>query len=575
MNPKHAQPKLHLANLKALMGQFKKEFWVAAGVSSVVNLLMITPMLYMLQVFDRVMLSKSEITLLVVSLITIFFYLIQAYAEWLRSRLLLAAGIRLDKALSMPIFTALFKDKVSNGKHNPMQVMSDLQTIRQWLTGSGLHAFLDAPWMPFFVAIMFFLHPVLGWFSIAGILSLLLLAYITARYTGHLGDATQEEEQELNQFLYAKMKNAELLEVQGMVPNFRRRWWQQQIGFLKTQTAHQEIEERFTATAKQYRYLLNSLALAVGALLAIQGEITLGAMVAASLMMARATAPVDALVSGYRTLNAAKDSYRRLDDLLSTHLTAILPSGEQAAALLGPAPATLRGELELRNVTLRVPGRSKPLLENLSLTFQPGEMVALVGPSGTGKSTLAKLLLGVWPHFEGEVRLDGLPWPGPHRQAWAHQLGYMPQEVELFAATLADNICRMGVPESEPIIQAAQAVGIHEIILKLPRGYDTTMGEAGGHLSGGQRQRVALARAIYKNPQLLVLDEPNANLDEAGEERLADLIQSLKARRATTLIISHRPGILAQADKVLALQPGRVAFWGSAQDFLRQLPVQS
>ncbi|MEY3572523.1 MAG: hypothetical protein RJA77_438 [Pseudomonadota bacterium] len=562
---------VHLANLRALLGQFKKEFWVAAGVSAVVNLLMLTPMLYMLQVFDRVMLSKSEITLLVVSLITVYFYVIQAVAEWLRSKLLMAAGIRLDKALSMPIFTALFKDKVSHGKHNPIQVMSDLQTIRQWLTGSGLHAFLDAPWMPFFVAVMFFLHPVLGWFSIAGILSLLLLAYITARYTGHLGDATQEEEKELNQFLYAKMRNAEVLEVQGMVSNFRRRWWRQQIGFLKTQSEQQEVEERFTATAKQYRYLLNSLALAAGALLAIQGEITLGAMVAASLMMARATAPVDALVSGYRTLNAAKDAYNRLDDLLSTHLTSILPT--QGALVAAPPP--LRGELALRHVNLLVPGRPKPLLEDLNLAFQPGQMVALVGPSGTGKSTLAKLLLGVWPHYGGTMTLDGLPWPGPHRQAWASQLGYMPQEVELFAATLADNICRMGVPESQPIIEAAQAVGIHDIILKLPRGYDTTMGEAGGHLSGGQRQRVALARAIYKNPQFVVLDEPNANLDEAGEERLADLIQGLKARGATTFVISHRPGVLALADRVLALQPGRVAYWGPAQDFLRQQPLST
>jgi ATP-binding cassette subfamily C exporter for protease/lipase len=562
---------VHLANLRALLGQFKREFWVAAGVSAVVNLLMLTPMLYMLQVFDRVMLSKSEITLLVVSLITVYFYVIQAVAEWLRSKLLMAAGIRLDKALSMPIFTALFKDKVSHGKHNPIQVMSDLQTIRQWLTGSGLHAFLDAPWMPFFVAVMFFLHPVLGWFSIAGILSLLLLAYITARYTGHLGDATQEEEKELNQFLYAKMRNAEVLEVQGMVSNFRRRWWRQQIGFLKTQSEQQEVEERFTATAKQYRYLLNSLALAAGALLAIQGEITLGAMVAASLMMARATAPVDALVSGYRTLNAAKDAYHRLDDLLSTHLTSILPT--QGALVAAPPP--LRGELELRHVNLLVPGRAKPLLEDLNLAFQRGQMVALVGPSGTGKSTLAKLLLGVWPHHEGTMTLDGLPWPGPHRQAWASQLGYMPQEVELFAATLADNICRMGVPESQPIIEAAQAVGIHDIILKLPRGYDTTMGEAGGHLSGGQRQRVALARAIYKNPQFVVLDEPNANLDEAGEERLADLIQGLKARGATTFVISHRPGVLALADRVLALQPGRVAYWGPAQDFLRQQPLST
>ena len=562
---------VHLANLRALLGQFKREFWVAAGVSAVVNLLMLTPMLYMLQVFDRVMLSKSEITLLVVSLITVYFYVIQAVAEWLRSKLLMAAGIRLDKALSMPIFTALFKDKVSHGKHNPIQVMSDLQTIRQWLTGSGLHAFLDAPWMPFFVAVMFFLHPVLGWFSIAGILSLLLLAYITARYTGHLGDATQEEEKELNQFLYAKMRNAEVLEVQGMVSNFRRRWWRQQIGFLKTQSEQQEVEERFTATAKQYRYLLNSLALAAGALLAIQGEITLGAMVAASLMMARATAPVDALVSGYRTLNAAKDAYHRLDDLLSTHLTSILPT--QGALVAAPPP--MRGELALRHVNLLVPGRAKPLLEDLNLAFQPGQMVALVGPSGTGKSTLAKLLLGVWPHYQGTMILDGLPWPGPHRQAWASQLGYMPQEVELFAATLADNICRMGVPESQPTIEAAQAVGIHDIILKLPRGYDTTMGEAGGHLSGGQRQRVALARAIYKNPQFVVLDEPNANLDEAGEERLADLIQGLKARGATTFVISHRPGVLALADRVLALQPGRVAYWGPAQDFLRQQPLST
>lgn len=564
---------LHLANLKSLLGQFKREIWVAAGISAVVNLLMVTPMLYMLQVFDRVMISKSEITLLILTLITLLFYGIQAFAEWLRSRLLLAAGIRLDKALSTPIFTALFRDKVSNGKHNPIQVMSDLQTIRQWLTGNGIHAFLDAPWVPFFVGIMFFLHPMLGWFCIAGILSLLLLAYVTAKYSAHLGDAAQEEEKELNKFLYSKMKNAELLEVQGMVPNFRRRWWSQQIEFLKTQGAQLEVEERFTAFSKQYRYLLNSLALAVGALLAIRGELTLGAMVAASLMMGRATGPVDMLVSGWRSLHGAKESYRRLDELLSTHLSAITPLSDRARVIL-PSQG-IEGRICLRGVRLEVPGRAVPLFEDLHLEFEPGEVVAMVGPSGAGKSTLAKLLLGVWPHYAGEVMLDEKPWPGEDRQLLAQRFGFMPQEVELFGASVADNICRMGIPESEHVVRAAMSVGIHEVILKLPRGYDTTMGEAGGHLSGGQRQRVALARAIYKDPKVVILDEPNSNLDQRGENYLSELLVALKSRRATTLIISHRPGILAQADKVLALQPGRVAFWGSAQDFLRQLPVQS
>ena len=562
-----------LSHLLSYLGEIRKEILLAAAVSAIVNVLMITPMLYMLQVFDRVMISKSEVTLIVLTAITLAFYATQAFAEWLRSRILSAAGVKLDRAISRPIFIALFKDKVANGATNPIQVFSDLQTIRQWLTGSGVHSLLDAPWTPLFVAIMFFLHPVLGWFCVLGICFLLSLAYFTSRSVSGMGDAVQDEEKELNKFLYTKMRNAELLEVHGMVTRFRNIWWKQQINFLNSQAVQQDIEERHTAFGKQARYLLNSLALAVGALLAIEGEITLGAMVAASLMMARATAPVDSFVSGWRSLHNAVDAYRRLDSLLLAYppQSAVNDPVETRQAPVGP----LRGHIALKSLSIQVPGRPSPLLEGVDIAIQPGELIALVGPSGSGKSTLVKSILGVWPHTKGQVLLDGQHWPSPQTEYWRAEVGYLPQEVELFGATLSENICRMGILEAQPIIEAAKTVGVHEIILRLPKGYESTLGEAGGHLSGGQLQRVALARAIYKNPKLLVLDEPNSNLDQRGENFLGELLMRFRAQTSTIIVVSHRPSILQIADKVLALQPGRVAYWGSAQDFLRQQPLST
>jgi ATP-binding cassette subfamily C exporter for protease/lipase len=527
----------------------------------------------MLQVFDRVMISRSELTLLVLTLIVLFFYGVQAFSEWYRSRLTVALGLRLDRALNDPVFKATFRDQLQSSGRSPIQAFSDLTVVRQWLTGQGVYAFFDLPWAPLYLAVMYLLHPALGWLTVLFMAILAGVAWWTDRATSSYDDDSQDEERELNSFIHTKLRNAEVIEVHGMVPPFLAKWEQRQHAMLSAQTEAHDVNQRFNVGSKEVRMLMQSLALGAGALLAIEGEITYGAMIAASLLMGRATAPIDQIVSGWRGFMNVRKCFLRVEKLLtSTSQNEPSTGPVQGSDAKGAERATPLGSaaLSVRNLSVSMPGRAAPILKEISADFEAGKVYVMMGSSGAGKSTLAKALLGIVPPSEGEVLLNGQPVHRLDRAALGPSIGYVPQDIELFGGTAGQNIARMDEPDPDEVIAAAKLTGTHDLILRLPKGYDTPIGDAGSHLSGGQRQRLALARAVYRSPKLVVLDEPNANLDEAGERALAQTVKELRNRGSTVFLISHRPTAVALADRIIIMGNGRIKLFGERDEVRRQ-----
>jgi ATP-binding cassette subfamily C exporter for protease/lipase len=553
------------SELTATLWTFRREFMVAGLFSLVVNLLLLSPTLYMLQVYDRVLVSRSELTLLAVSLLTLFLFAVMAFAEWSRSRLLVRAGVRLDAVLGTRVFNATFEANLSQSGLPVQRAFSDLAEIRQFLTGNGIFAFFDAPWTPIYIAVLFFLHPFLGWVAIVFALVQAALAWLGHRHTVAPTEAAAKAQSEVNQFLLHKLRNAEVVEAMGMLVGLRQRWQQRHAASMALHGAAQGLTHRITATSKWVRYCQQSLVLGAGALLVIDGQLSPGAMIAANVLMTRALAPIDLMVSSWRSFIGARSAFDRLETLLTLH-----PERDPALTRVPPS-----GSVCLRQVQASAPGRSRPILQDVSLQAEPGSVTVVLGPSGSGKSTLARVLVGIWPEVQGEVLLDGRPLDGWSRTELGPHLGYLPQDIELFDGTIAENIARFAQVDSRQVIAAAQGAGLHEMILRLPKGYDTPIGEAGGLLSGGQRQRIALARAIYGEPALIVLDEPNANLDDVGEAALNQAVRELKAKGKTVFLITHRPGAVQLADQLLVLQEGRIVMQGPRPAVLAQLQARA
>ena len=540
---------------------FKYEFLIVGLFSMVANLLMLAPTLYMLQVYDRVLVSRSELTLIFVSLITLFLFGVMAFSEWARSRLLVRIGVRLDAALGTRVFNASFEANLSRSGAAAQRSFQDLIELRQFVTGNGTLAFFDVPWMPVYLAVLFFLHPFLGWVALAFTLVQLALAWFGHRNTVAPADAASKAGQAANLFLQTKLRNTEVVESMGMLGGLQKRWAERHAHYMEQQGASQALSHRFSAISKWVRYCQQSLALAAGALLVIDGQLTAGAMIAANVLMGRALAPIDQLVGTWRGFLSARNAFERLESLLEAH-------PERDPALTRVAP---RGALRLQEVVASAPGRKEPILKGVDLQADVGTVTVVLGPSGSGKSTLARVLMGIWPDVRGEVLLDELPLSGWDRTELGPHVGYLPQDVEMFDGTIAENIARFSDVDSEKVIAAARSAGLHEMILRFPKGYDTPMGEAGGLLSGGQRQRVGLARALYGNPAVIVLDEPNANLDDAGEAALMQAVREFKAKGRTIFLITHRPGAIAVADQLVVLQDGRVQAQGPRDAVLAQL----
>lgn len=551
--------------LAATLYAFRREFLIVGIFSMVANVLMLAPTLYMLQVYDRVLVSRSELTLLMVSLITLFFFAVMAFAEWSRSRLLVRAGVRLDAVLSTRVFNASFEANLSQSGAPAQRAFNDLTELRQFITGNGIFAFFDAPWAPIYIAVLFILHPFLGFVAIGFALAQAALAWFGHRRTVAPTERASKAALEVNLYLQGKMRNSEVVESMGMLAGLRQRWAQRHGEYMARQGEAQGLGHRIGAISKWVRYCQQSLALAAGALLVIEGELTAGGMIAANVLMTRALSPIDQMVNTWRGLISARSAFGRLEQLLQAH-----PERDPALSRMPPT-----GAMVVRELVASAPGRTEAILKGVSLTAEPGSVTVVLGPSGSGKSTLARALMGIWPDAAGEVLLDGQPLAGWSRAELGPYLGYLPQDIELFDGSIAENIARFAEIDSNKVIAAARSAGLHDMILRFPKGYDTPMGEAGSLLSGGQRQRVGLARAIYGCPVLIVLDEPNANLDDAGEAALMKAVLELKSKGSTVFLISHRPGAVAAADQLLVLREGRVAHLGPRDAVLAQLKSQT
>ena len=536
------------SELTATLWAFRKEFMIVGVLSFLANLLMLAPTLYMLQIFDRVLVSQSELTLLAVSIITLFLFGVMACSEWLRSRVLVRAGMRFDEQLSTRVFNASFENYLRQSSTNPSRAFNDLIQIRQFITGTGIFALFDAPWAPIYIGVTFLLHPLLGFISLIFAVVQAALAWFGHRQTVAPAEEASKVNSETSSYLQSKLRNVEVLESMGMITNLQSRWNKKYELWIDKNSASQGLTNRVTAWSKFIRYSQQSLALGAGALLVIDGQLSPGAMIAANVLMGRALAPIDQLVGTWRSFITCKNSFARLETLLKDY-----PERDTALKRVGPT-----GEMTLLQVFANASGRATPILKNISFEVPAGSVVAVLGPSGSGKSTLAKVMVGIWPEVTGETLLNGLPIQSWNRIDLGPHLGYLPQDVELFEGSIAENIARLGEVDSDKVIAAARSAGMHEMILRFPKGYDTPIGEAGNLLSGGQRQRIGLARAIYGEPSLIVLDEPNANLDDAGEAALLRTVRELKAKGKTVFLITHRPGAIAVADRLMVLRDGEI-----------------
>ena len=550
--------------LRSTLFMFRREFIIVGLLSAVANLLMLTPTLYMLQVFDRVMISRNALTLTSVSLIALGLFGMMAAAEWMRSRLLVQTGMRIDQRLSTRVFNATFEQRLAGLNqpgHSPGRAFNDLLQVRQFITGNGVFAFFDLPWTPIYIAVTFLLHPFLGWVSIVFALVQGMITWLGRNRAAEPAEAAQMAQSDESVYLQGKLRNVEVVESMGMVASLRRHWAQRHAVTMATVAQSQGVAHRISAISKFVRYTQQSLSLGAGALLVIDGQLSPGAMIAANVLMTRALAPIDMLVGTWQSFVVARKAFGRLTDLLDAH-----PEREDVLRRTAP-----KGEVTLAAVVATAPGRQQPILQGIDLKLPAGQVMVVLGASGSGKSTLARVILGIWGDVRGEVLLDGLPIDSWDRGELGPHIGYLPQDIELFEGTIAENISRFGELDSEKVIEAAKAAGLHEMILRFPKGYDTPIGEAGNILSGGQRQRVALARALYGRPALVVLDEPNANLDDAGEAALARAVLQLKQQGSTVVLVTHRPSAIGLADRLLILRDGRIQIEGPRDAVLAAL----
>ncbi|WP_119462593.1 type I secretion system permease/ATPase [Rhodospirillaceae bacterium SYSU D60014] len=528
--------------------------------SGMINILMLTGPLFMLQVYDRVLASRSVPTLVVLLGLVAVLYAFQGALDFIRSRLLLRIGNRLDRWLSDLVFDASTTMALRGRKGGDgQQPVRDLDQLRQFLGGQGPVAIFDMPWMPLYLVIVFLFHTWLGILSVIGVFVLCTFALLTEFATRGPTKIAVEKGAARNALTEAARRNIEVVTALGMTPAMKQRWVAAHGAFLDSGRSASDAAGGLTAASKTFRLLLQSLTLAAGAYLAIQQEISAGAMIAVSIISSRALAPIELAIANWKGFVSARQSYRRLGDLAA----ALLRDEDR---LVLPPPTS---RLEVENLAVAPPGQQRPTLTGVIFSLAAGEAVGVIGPSGSGKSTLARALVGAWPGSKGGVRLDGaaLDQWAPHELG--RHIGYLPQDIELFDGTVAENIARFR-PDwtSEEVVAAATYAGAHDLIVRLPEGYGTRLGDGGIALSAGQRQRIALSRALYGDPFLIVLDEPNSNLDAEGDAALTGAIRAARERGRIVVVIAHRPSALVAVDRVLVLADGRQQSFGPKEEVL-------
>jgi ATP-binding cassette subfamily C protein EexD len=550
------------SDLKKVLKASRSSFVIAGFFSFFINFLMLVPAIYMLQVYDRVITSGSHSTLTMLTLIMVFLMISMALLDWSRGQMLVRVSSKIETLLNERLFKATFKGALlSGGSRASAQSLDDLTGLRQFLTGNGLFSFFDAPWLPIYIAVMFVFHPLYGWVAVATAMILLVLAVLNEKVTSK---DIQEANNHLikNRALVNKnLRNAEAVSSMGMLPGIMDKWLKSANAILALQSRASSKAVTISSISKSIRQISQSLILGLGAYLVLQHEITPGLMIAGSILLGRALAPIDTMINSWKGFVAARGQYERLSDLLTK-----VPDDKERMSL--PEP---KGKLILDGVVVAPLGSKTPVINGVSFALEVGDSLGIIGPSAAGKSTLARAILGIYPTLSGDVRLDGVNVFDWNREEVGPYIGYLPQDIELFDGTISENIARFGEIDAEKVIEAARLADVHEMILKLPDGYDTFIGSVGGVLSGGQRQRIGLARAVYGAPKLVLLDEPNSNLDDQGEYALAKAIQTLKNNKTTVIVITHRTGILTQLDKLLVLKDGKTIAFNSRDEVLKQL----
>jgi ATP-binding cassette subfamily C exporter for protease/lipase len=558
MNLNQKQPEL----TEALLA-LKPYFWRAFGFALLAGLLVLAPTFYMFEVYGRVVDSRSHLTLAMLTLLVLFVFAVMEVLDWARAETMREAGELLDRRMAPRVFQAIYESNLRRLGPPSIQPMNDFRTLRDFLPHPVLAAAMESPVALVFALILFAISPALGWSAVLGAAVQVMLAWFNERSTSPPLLAANRAAISAQQYADGSLRNAEVIEAMGMLANIHRRWMEKQREFLGLQADASDKAGAFQAASKFVQTTMASLLLGLGAWLILINELPggPGMMIVASVLGGRMLAPLVQVVSQWRAVVNLRDAWTRFDQLLGK---------------LPPKPPTMplpppKGRLAVENLVAAAPGSQVPILKGLAFGLLPGEVLAVIGPSASGKTTLARLLMGLWPAVSGKVRLDGADVFAWDKQELGPHLGYLPQGVELLEGTLAENIARFGEPSRVKVEAVARAVGLHEFIESLPQGYDSPVGREGAMLSGGQRQRVALARALYGDPVLVVLDEPNSSLDEAGDAALTEAIRALKARGTTFVVMTHRTSVLGVADKMLVLRDGAQQAFGPRDEVLAAL----
>ncbi|HIP54283.1 MAG TPA: type I secretion system permease/ATPase [Sulfurimonas autotrophica] len=547
--------------LEKVLKETKKSFIYVGFFSFFINLLMLVPSLYMLQVYDRVMASRSIETLILLTIIVAFLFLTMGILEVIRSRILVRIGNKIDIALNGYLFDVIFNQARLDPAHASSMPITDLIKIRQYMTGNGVFAFFDSPWFPIYLFVMYLFSPWFAAFTVFAALVIMTITIINEKTTKKdLIDANKMNNLAM-QYLNKNLQNAEVVHAMGMNENIKNRWLEKHHTFLQIQSTASDKAGKWANMSKTLRQLFQSLTYGIGAYLAIKGLISPGVIIAGAVLMGRALQPLDLLTNSWKGFADAKEAYKRLNNLLKE-----VPELPETMQL--PAP---KGEIRVENIVVAPPGSKTATLKGVTMMIPQGTAVGIIGPSASGKSTFARAILGVWPLVAGKVRLDGADIHQWDSVDLGKYLGYLPQDIELFEGSISENISRFTEVDAQSVVEAAKIAGVHQMILSLPNGYDTIVGAGGSTLSGGQRQRIGLARALYKKPPVIVLDEPNSNLDEDGERALLNAILQMKQNGSTIILITHRPNILAAVDNLAVFAQGTLTMYGAKNDVLAKL----
>jgi ATP-binding cassette subfamily C protein len=557
------RPEKKKSEVRAAAGALGSVVTTLAVVSGVVNVLALTGSFYMLQIYDRVLSSRSVPTLIALSMLAIGLFVFQGGLEVVRSQILVRMAGRLDRQLTKQAMGAVLRLRAYVGAQgSPLQPIRDVDSIRTYLSGQGPVAILDMPWMPLYLVFVFLLHPVLGWMTIFAAAFLMSIAFLTERLMKKPGEAAATAAKQRWAIAEASEQNSDALYAMGFGHRFLRRFQTANNDHLMANERLSDVVGGLSVVSRVFRVMLQSALLGMGAYLTIKGEMTAGAIIACSIAASRALAPIEVAIGNWRGFVSARHSCARLDAVLAN-----LP--DKARPLLLPAPVNL---LSVEGISVMVPGTQTTTLSSITFNAKAGTVLAVIGPSAAGKSTLARALTGVWPLSRGAVRLDGAALSSWSLEELGKHIGYLPQDVQLFDGSITENISRFEEqPDSQRVIAASRAADVHEMVLRLPNGYETRIGSQGSVLSAGQRQRIALARALYGDPFLVVLDEPNSNLDSDGEMALVKAIEGVRARGGVVVVIAHRPSLLSSADLVAVIGNGQLTAIGPRDEILRKV----